>query len=107
MEDQEHERFDRLKRQEQEYFDLLKQGAAAWNRWKRKQVELAAVLEGDKHWETDWSDPINISFSEFDFSFAELSEVDLSNTDLSGAYLWDADLSSPFARSVQRRKARC
>jgi len=56
-----------------EHLQILRQGAEAWNQWRKQHRNIRP-----------------------DFSGANLSGADLIVTDLSGAFLWNADLSGAF-----------
>jgi uncharacterized protein YjbI with pentapeptide repeats len=72
----------------QEHLATLKQGAHAWNLWRKARLDLQPDLR------------------RADLNFADLSGADLSGADLSGADLSGADLSDAKVTEEQLKKAR-
>ena len=71
---------------DQEYLDILKKGAAAWNQWR--EVHPAII----------YPDFSRANLIGADLSFADLRHAFLSEADLSGAFLSEATLSEANLR---------
>jgi len=66
-----------------EHLQILRQGAEAWNQWRKQHRNIRPDFSG-------------ANLSGANLSEADLSGADLIVTDLSGAFLWNADLSGAF-----------
>jgi len=85
--------------EQQEFFDLLKQGVDSWNFWRERNLDVEVDLSKIS-FHGDWSgidfSGVNLSnsnFSEVDFNGANLSGANLSKTNLREAQLINTDLS--------------
>jgi hypothetical protein len=83
------------KKTSEEHVALLKQGVAAWNAWRRKNIDIRPDLNVADLSEADLSeaDLSEADLSEANLRKANLSEANLSGADLRWAILSRADLS--------------
>ncbi|MEQ9358024.1 pentapeptide repeat-containing protein [Coleofasciculus chthonoplastes] len=92
--------------EQQEFFDLLKQGVDSWNFWRERNLDVEVdLIKISFH--GDWSgidfSGVNLSnsnFSEVDFSGANLSGANLSESSLKGANLSGTDFSKANLRKA-------
>ncbi len=102
---------------DEEQFNLLKQGVATWNQWRKEHPTILPMLQHANlsNWNlngTNLSDA-NLSFADLshadlshsNLSFAHSSNAYLSNTNLCGANLSDADLSGANLNNVNLTNA--
>jgi len=71
-----------------EHLQILRQGAEAWNQWRKQHRNIRPDFSG--------ANLSGANLSGANLSEADLSGADLIVTDLSGAFLWNADLSGAF-----------
>ena len=96
----------------EEHLRILKQGAAAWNKWRAQnaevQIDLSQATLNDAHLRGTnlvWAHLREAHLSQADLretnlSQADLSEADLSQADLSEANLSQADFGNAFLSST-------
>jgi Pentapeptide repeats (8 copies) len=97
----------------QEQLDILKQGAQAWNQWRRENPTILPDLRGADLTNSNLSEETNLSYADLDgatlngaiLSGADLSSATLSEANLSEAYLNGADLSYAFLYRANLSKA--
>ena len=82
---------------DEEHLKIIRQGAAAWNEWRWKNLDIKVDLS-----EADLSGAnlIGVLLIGADLSGADLSDADLSDADLSKADLTGAFLSRAFLRNA-------
>lgn len=80
----------------QEHLELLKQGVAQWNQWRRQYIEVLPDLDGANLHEAQLfsANLSDINLSGANLEDADLGYADLSGADLSNANLREADLSN-------------
>ena len=86
----------------QEHLDILNQGAAVWNQWRREHSEIIPDLSDAQlsGWDLKY-----IQLYRTELSGADLSRVDLFSADFDGAYLIRADLSDSRLSGARLRNA--
>ena len=82
----------------QEQLDILKQGVNAWNRWRKKQNSIVALLRNEQI--VLRPDLSRANLYEANLTFANLSGADLSEVYLGRANLRGADLSGADLRKA-------
>lgn len=74
-----------MKVENKDYFEILKSGVKAWNKWRNENSDLNINLS--------WSDLSKSDFSEVDFSGLNLRDANLNGSILKKAILRDTNLS--------------
>jgi uncharacterized protein YjbI with pentapeptide repeats len=70
-----------------EHVDILRQGAVAWNRWRKHNPKIIPDLK-------------NADLKGTDLSEANLIGANLEEADLTGATIWNADFSRAFLKAA-------
>jgi hypothetical protein len=85
-----------------EHVALLKQGAAAWNEWRKENRNIEPDLRGAY---LNWADLTEANLSGAWLDRADLRGAYLSKADLSGAHLFGAFLNGADLRGADLRRA--
>jgi uncharacterized protein YjbI with pentapeptide repeats len=92
-----------------EHLAVLHEGVKSWNRWRKRNPDVAVNLSRSDLAAIDLrsADLRSAVLVEADLCGAKLSNVNLCRADLEGAKLTGADLSGAAVRNVNLRQARC